>query len=215
MSRDDIRYCVEPGQLPGAKRFTVGQLVRDRNTGVIVRVTHLDPAHPRTQRPRSGFAWVNTTNQPGDKDHTGFCPEPSVSCFEPVPIVKTWRDRLPTISKLFPRDDAPQGPDPAQMFPRIDPPYTAEEIEKASEGIKAALESDEILGMLRRFYPPPVFRAGSEFATVEQTLAATVAGGAIGAMRAEGKSFIDSEDLARDSLDMAREIIGQRRNLTP
>lgn len=106
MSRDDIRYFVEPGEPVNGIPFRAGQLVRDRNTNVVVRVLELNPNHPRTGNPRKGFSWENTTTRPGQKDHTGFCPVQSVSCFEAV--APTWRERaaaaavkhLPTLRRL-------------------------------------------------------------------------------------------------------------------
>ncbi len=63
--------------------FGVGDTLRDVHTGVAVRVTAINGAY-KSGKPRAGFAWENLSTQPGDKDHTGFCPLESVGCFEKV-----------------------------------------------------------------------------------------------------------------------------------
>lgn len=68
---------VGPTPLP----FDVGATMRDVHTGVAVRVTAINPPHPRTGNIRPGFAWENLTTKPGEPDHTGFCPLASVGCF--------------------------------------------------------------------------------------------------------------------------------------
>jgi hypothetical protein len=64
--------------------FGVGDWMRDIHTGVAIKVTELNPKHthgPARGEVRPGFAWENLSTQPGDKDHTGFCPLGSIGCF--------------------------------------------------------------------------------------------------------------------------------------
>ncbi len=193
MNPHNIRHAIEPGaRLPGSKPFEPGQLVRDRATQVIVRVAAVNPPHPRTGNPRRGFSWVNTENNTGDKDHTGFCPEQSAGCFELVPQKKTWRDFYWAAAVRW------------FTSRKIDKRIFVGPVQKFDDGKR--YDSPVPVAPLY-----PVFKRAAP--TAEQTLAATCAGAALGALRAEGTTFIYEEDLASDALALAREILKQSEAL--
>lgn len=80
--------------------FGVGDWLRDVHTGVAVRVTELNPKSKMGNR-RPGFAWENLSTQPGERDHTGWCPLISVGCFvkikegDPVKIDPNGKESAP------------------------------------------------------------------------------------------------------------------------
>ncbi len=198
-------------------------LLRDRNTNVVVCVVDPDAPNPQIGNPARGFKWVNTTNEPGDRDHTGFCPHTSAGCFEPVE--KTRREKLaaamPTFARMLAKKPTPR----SEVFSEGDEeelgwPDDDDSPETRERKARLARQVRELNA--KCFYPvvpypptPGVAQYLVPRATREQELAATIAGGILGVKRAStGNAFFDETDLAADALATAREIISQSENPT-
>jgi hypothetical protein len=75
-----VDVAAEAAKLP----FEIGDVLRDVHVGWSVKVTGFGRKHPREETIFPGFHWVNLSNNPGDPDHTGWCPAASIGCYVKV-----------------------------------------------------------------------------------------------------------------------------------
>lgn len=108
------------GATPISDDYAIGKKLRDIHTGHVVTVTGWNATHkvgPAAGTHRPGFEWVCEAHPDDHPDKTGFCPLPSVGCFEPVVEAATAAETVAEKPSTPPAPPAPPAAAPKHARP--------------------------------------------------------------------------------------------------